>query len=149
MKKNKLTVAPFDDIHLIGINSTIVDYKLAYQFNNSLKFNFIRLDEIHGDDGLPYAFFYYNAGENRNAFNLVSLRNKEHVSVKLKPQIDYLLIVRNHTTEDKLNQLIKSIRDINGVSFAYLIDLSKVPALDVLLEHIEMHESQCLENLNP
>ena len=107
------------------------------------------MDEIHGDDGLPYAFFYYNAGENRNAFNLVSLRNKEHVSVKLKPQIDYLLIVRNHTTEDKLNQLIKSIRDINGVSFAYLIDLSKVPALDILLEHIEMHESQCLENLNP
>jgi len=149
MKKNKLTVAPFDDIHLIGINSTLVDYKLAYQFNNSLKFNFIRLDEIHDNDGLPYAFFYYNAGENYNAYNLVALRNKEHVCIKLNPQIDYLLIVRNHTTEDRLNQLIKGIRGINGVSYAYLMDLSKVPALDVLLEHIEMHESQCLENLNP
>lgn len=149
MKKNKLTVAPFDDIHLIGINSALVDYKLAYHFNNSLKFNFIRLDELRGDDGLPYAFFYYNAGENQNAFNLVSLRNKDHVIVKLKPQIDYLLIVRNHITEARLNQLIKSIRSINGVGLAYLMDLSKIPALDVWLEYIEMHESQCLENLTP
>lgn len=148
MKKNKLTVAPFDDIHLIGINSTLVDYKLAYHFNNSLKFNFIRLKEIMVDNELPYAFFYYNAGENYNAYNLVSLRNKEHVCIKLTPQIDYLLIVRNHTTEDRLNQLIKSIRGINGVTYAYLMDLSKIPALDALLERIEMHESQCLEDLN-
>lgn len=149
MKKNKLTVAPFDDIHLIGINSTLVDYKLAYYFNNELKFNFIRLDEIQLDNELPYAFFYYNAGENHNAFNLVAMRNKEHVSVKLNPQIDYLLIVRNHITEERLSQLVKSIRGLNGVSYAYLMDLNKVPALDVLLERIEMHELACLETLNP
>lgn len=148
MKKNKLTVAPFDDIHLIGINSTLVDYKLAYHFNNSLKFNFIRLKELKVDNELPYAFFYYNAGENYNAYNLVSLRNKEHVCIKLNPQIDYLLIVRNHTTEDRLNQLVKGIRGINGVSYAYVMDLSKIPSLDALLERIEMHESQCLEDLN-
>lgn len=149
MKKIKVTVAPFDDIHLIGINSTLVDYKLAYYFNNELKFNFIRLDEIKLDNELPYAFFYYNAGENHNAFNLVAMRNKEHVSVKLNPQIDFLLIVRNHIAEEPLNQLVKSIRSLNGVSYAYLMDLSKVPALDVLLERIEMHELACLETLNP
>ena len=148
MKKNKLTVAPFDDIHLIGINTTLVDYKLAYHFNNSLKFNFIRLNEIKLDNVLPYAFFYFNAGENNNAFNLVAMRNKEHVSVKLNPQIDYLLIVRNHITDDKLSNLVKSIRSLNGVTYAYLMDLSKIPALDALLEHIELHERECLENLN-
>ena len=149
MKKNKLTIAPFDDIHLIGINSTLVDYKLAYHFNNTLKFNFIRLNEIKLDNVLPYAFFYYNAGENHNAYNLVAMRNKEHVSVKLNPQIDYLLIVRNHTTDERLSQLVKSIRSLNGVTYAYLMDLSKVPALDVLLERIEMHELECLHTLNP
>ena len=148
MKKNKLTVAPFDDIHLIGINSTLVDYKLAYHFNNSLKFNFIRLNEIKLDNVLPYAFFYFNAGENNNAYNLVAMRNKEHVSVKLNPQIDYLLIVRNHITDDKLSNLVKNIRGLNGVTYAYLMDLSKIPALDALLEHIEMHERECLETLN-
>ena len=148
MKKNKLTVAPFDDIHLIGINSTLVDYKLAYHFNNTLKFNFIRLNEILLDNVLPYAFFYYNAGENHNAYNLVAMRNKEHVCVKLNPQIDYLLIVRNHITDERLAQLVKSIRGLNGVSYAYLMDLNKLPTLDVMLERIEMHELDCLENLN-
>ena len=148
MKKNKLTVAPFDDIHLIGINSTLVDYKLAYHFNNTLRFNFIRLNEILLDNVLPYAFFYYNAGENNNAYNLVSLRNKEHVCIKLNPQIDYLLIVREHITDEKLNQLVKGVRGLNGVTYAYLMDLSKIPALDALLEHIEMHELECLETIN-
>ena len=46
MKKNKLVIAPFDDIHLIGINTTLADYKLAYYFNELLHFNLVRLKEI-------------------------------------------------------------------------------------------------------
>ena len=67
MKKNKLLVAaPFDDIHIIGINATLVDYKLAYYLNECLNFNFVRLKDILLDESHPYAFFYYNAGENRS-----------------------------------------------------------------------------------
>lgn len=145
MKKNKLTIAPFDDITIIGISSTLVDYKLAYYLNTLLRFEFVRLQDIPLDQELPYAFYYYNAGENLNAYNLVSLRHKEHVCVKLKPQIDFLLIVRNHITDDRVNQLIKNLRGINGISYAYLMDLEKTPALDVILEHIEMHGSRCLD----
>ena len=46
MKKNKLLIAPFDDIHIIGVNSTLVDYKLAYYLNEKLNFNFVRLNDI-------------------------------------------------------------------------------------------------------
>ena len=145
MKKNKLTVAPFDDIQIIGINSTLADYKLAYYFNTLLNFSFIRLDEILLDDQKPYAFFYYNAGENRNVYNLVSLRYQGQPCLKLKPQMDYLLIVRNHTTNEKMEQLIKNIRSIRQVTYAYIMDLSKTPTMDVLLERIEMHERACLE----
>ena len=144
MKKNKLSVAPFDDIQIIGINSTLADYKLAYFFNTELNFNFIRLNEVLLDDEHPYAFFYYNAGENRNVYNLVSLRHQGLPCLKLKPQMDYLLIVRNHITDDRLELLVKRIRSIRQVTYAYTMDLSKTPAMDVLLERIEMHESQCL-----
>ena len=148
MKKNKLTIAPFDDIQIIGINSTLADYKLAYFFNTELNFDFIRLNEIMLDDEHPYAFFYFNAGENRNVYNLVSLKHQGTPCVKLKPQMDYLLIVRNHITDDRLEQLIKKIRSIRQVTYAYTMDLSKTPAMDVLLERIEMHESACLEALS-
>ena len=144
MKKNKLLIAPFDDIHIIGINTAIVDYKLAYYLNEKLNFNFVRLNDILLDEIRPYAFFYFNAGENRNAYNLVSLRYKEHRCLKTNPQIDYLFIVRNPVTLDRLTQLIKSIREIKDVTYAYTMELSHTPAIDILLERIEMHERKCL-----
>lgn len=145
MKKNKLLVAaPFDDIHIIGINATLVDYKLAYYLNECLNFNFVRLKDILLDESLPYAFFYYNAGENRNAYNLVSLKYKDHLCVKLNPHIDYLLIIRNPVSAERLAQIVKALRDIKEVAYAYTMELSRNPAVEVLLERIEMHESQCL-----
>lgn len=145
MKKNKLLVAaPFDDIHIIGINSALVDYKLAYYLNEKLRFNFIRLKDILLDESMPYAFFYYNAGENRNAYNLVSLRHKDHLCIKLNPHIDYLLIIRNPVSTDRLAQIIAALREIKEVTYAYTMELSRTPAVDVLLERIEVHESQCL-----
>ena len=148
IKKNKLVIAPFDDIQIIGINSPLADYKLAYFFNESLRFSFIRLKEVLLDDVLPYAFFYYNAGENRNTYNLVSLKHKDHRCVKLNPHIDYLLIIRNPITPERLDQVIKNIRGIQDVVHAYAMDLSRTPAIDVLLERIEMHERDCLIELN-
>ena len=148
IKKNKLVIAPFDDIQIIGINSPLADYKLAYHFNEAFHCSFTRLKEVLLDDVLPYAFFYYNAGENRNTYNLVSLKYKDHRCVKLNPQLDYLLIVRNPITPDRLDQVIKSIRGIEGVVHAYIMELSRTPAIDVLLERIEMHERHCLEELN-
>ena len=145
VKKNKLTVAPFDDIQIIGINTALIDYKLAHYMNQKLGFNFVRLAEIQLDEQLPYAFFYYNAGENRNAYNLVSLKHKDHYCVKLNPHIDFLLIVRNHITPEKLEQLTKNIRDIKDVSHAFVMDLSRLPVIDILLERIEMHELHCLQ----
>ncbi|MBP5573559.1 MAG: IPExxxVDY family protein [Bacteroidales bacterium] len=145
MKKNKLLVAaPFDDIHIIGINATLVDYKLAYFLNECLNFNFVRLKDILLDESHPYAFFYYNAGENRNAYNLVSLKYKDHLCVKLNPHIDYLLIIRNPVSTERLAQIVKTLREIKDVAYAYTMELSRNPAVEVLLERIEMHESQCL-----
>lgn len=144
MKKIKLSVEPFDDIHIIGINATLADYKLAHYFNKELRFDFVRLADIQLDGTNPYAFFYYNAGENFNVFNLVSLKYQGAPCIKMKPQMDFLLIVRNHITNDRLDLLVKTIRSIKQVTYAYLMDLSKLPAMDVLLEQIEMHESKLI-----
>ncbi|MCR5014815.1 MAG: IPExxxVDY family protein [Bacteroidales bacterium] len=145
VKKNKLQVATFDDIHIIGINSTLIDYKLAYYINEKQNFNLVRLDDILLDETLPYAFFYYNAGENCNAYNLVSLKYKDHLCIKLNPHIDYLFIVRNHITPERLALIVKNLRDIKEVNYAYTMELSRTPNIDVLLERIEIHERQSLE----
>ena len=64
--------------------------------------------------------------------------------VKLNPHIDYLLIIRNPVSTERLAQIVKTLREIKDVAYAYTMELSRNPAVEVLLERIEMHESQCL-----
>jgi hypothetical protein len=59
-----------------------------------------------------------------------------------------LLIIRNHITEERLTQIVKMIRDIKDVTHAFLLDFSKIPTIDVLLEKIEMHERDCIQQTN-
>ena len=76
-RKNKLVVEPFDDIKIIGINTGMIDYQLAWNLNKSLKFNFIKYKNItsNGDDF--FSFYLYDAGENSNTYNLVALSSSE------------------------------------------------------------------------
>ena len=71
-KSNKIQIASFDDTTVIGINSTLIDYKLAWSINNKLSLDLARYDDLIFE-GAPFSFFYYNAGENYNVYNLVSL----------------------------------------------------------------------------
>ena len=74
----------------------------------------------------------------------MSLRYLDHLCIKLNPHIDYLLIIRNPVAPERLAQIVRSLREIKEVTYAYTLDLSRTPAVEVLLEKIEMHESQCL-----
>ena len=51
----------------------------------------------------------------------------------------------NPLPEERSAQLVKLIREIKDVTYAYSLDLSKIPAIDVLLEKIEMHERDCIQ----
>ena len=88
-KSNKIQIASFDDTTVVGINTTLVDYKLAWGINNKLALDLARYDDLVFE-GAPFSFFYYTAGENYNVYNLVSLVCKEKVLFPFKPRLDYL-----------------------------------------------------------
>ena len=77
-KSNKIQIASFDDTTVVGINSALVDYKLACSINNKLSLDLARHDDLIFE-GAPFSFFYYTAGENYNVYNLVSLVCKDKV----------------------------------------------------------------------
>ena len=95
-KKTKFVVEPFDDIRIIGINTGMQDYQLAWNINKSLKLNLVRYKDVISEDGDFFSFYLYDAGENANTFNLVALSNEESRWVSFSPQTDYLLIIRNY-----------------------------------------------------
>ena len=81
-RDKKIQIASFDETTVVGINTALVDFKLAWNLNNTLSLDLVRYDDLVFE-GVPFSFFYYNAGENYNVYNLVSLVNKAE---PLKPR---------------------------------------------------------------
>ncbi|MCQ2317715.1 MAG: IPExxxVDY family protein [Bacteroidales bacterium] len=144
-KKNKIVVEPFDDIRIIGINSHLEDYKLAWHINNVLKINLIKYSDIINEDGQPFSFYLYDGGENSNAFNLVGLVNEEAKWIKLPLPTDYLIVIRNFITEDSYQAITSKIKQIPGVILVYNVDVEKTRKIDNLLEDIEIHEIELVK----
>ena len=93
-KNRKIQIASFDDTTVVGINSALVDYKLAWSINNKLLLDLVRYDDLIFE-GAPFSFFYYTAGENYNVYNLVSLVSKDKVLYPFNPRLDYLFLIQN------------------------------------------------------
>ncbi len=148
-KRNKLIIEPFDNIKIIGISTNMIDYQLAWYLNNVLRINLVKYRGVSPNDEDYFSFYYYDAGENSNAFNLVALRSssgKEWVS--FKPKTDYLLIIRNYISDNVFQQYLNDIRKRTKVNHAYVVDLDLNTKIDIILEDIEFHEMKIMDEQN-
>lgn len=124
-RDKKIQIASFDDTTVIGINSSLPDYKLAWSINKQLSIDLVRYDDLEFEGG-EFSFFYYTAGENYNVYNLVSLVRKDKVLYSFKPRLDYLFLIQNSLTAERRLNLIQSIRAAEGVVHAFLLEKDKV-----------------------
>ena len=147
-KKTKFVVEPFDDIRIIGINTGMFDYQLAWNINKTVKINLVKYKDISSDDENFFSFYLYDAGENSNTFNLVSLSNENTKWVSFSPQTDYLLIIRNYIKESDFQAFLTKIKSIPRVIYAYVVDLGKNSKIDAILEDIELHEMDIVDEMN-
>lgn len=132
-KSNKIQIPSFDDTTVVGINSSLPDYKLAYSVNNALTIDLARHDDLVFE-GTPYAFYYYTAGENYNVYNLVSLTSRERVLYTFKPRIDYLLLIQNTLSPERQMTIMRNLRQAEGIVHAFVLEKDK--NLRVVLETI-------------
>ena len=124
-RDKRIQIASFDDTTVIGINSSLPDYKLAWSINNKLSLDLVRYDDLEFE-GSGFSFFYYTAGENYNVYNLVSLVRKDKVLHSFNPRLDYLFLIQNSLTAERRLSLIQSIRATEGVVHAFLMEKDKV-----------------------
>lgn len=145
-EKNKIRSASFEDTFVIGINSGIADYKLAWLINNKLALDFTRQEDIFAE-GVSFAFYYYTAGENSQVYNLVSIECGDKTLFDFSPRLDFLLVIRNGITLQRANFIVKSLREMEGVGHAFLLDVNKGKSIKQVLEIIELQEIILLENI--
>ena len=123
-KDKKIQIASFDDTTVIGINSSLPDYKLVWSINKQLSIDLVRYDDLEFE-GAGFSFFYYTAGENYNVYNLVSLVRKDKVLYSFNPRLDYLFLIQNTLTAERRLNLIQSIRATEGIVHAFLLEKDK------------------------
>ena len=140
-KDKKIQIASFDDTTVVGINSSLPDHKLAWCVNNALAINLSRYDDLIFE-GAPFAFFYYNAGENCNVYNLVSLNSRDRVLYPFKPRLDYLFLIQNTLAVERQTAIMHSLRQTEGITHAFVLEKDK--NLRFVLETIADCEQQMI-----
>ncbi len=147
-RKNKLVVEPFDDIKVIGINTGMMDYQLAWYLNKTLKIQLAKYKSIANNSGDLFSFYLYDSGENSNTFNLVALSSEGKEWVSFKPKTDFIFIVRNYIKDDDFHSMLTKIKNIPNIFHAYVIDLDINKKMDAILEDIEFHEMDIIDEIN-
>ncbi len=140
-KRNRLVIEPFDNVRLIGINTGMIDYQLAWNINRVMKIDLAKYKSITFNDEEFFSYYLYDAGENANTYNLVSLVSTAGRSwVTFKPKTDYLFIIRNYVKDSDLQHILTNIKSIPQVLYAYIIEKKTNNKIDIVLEDIEFHE---------
>ncbi len=141
-KNKKIQIASFNDTTVIGINSILPDYKLAWNINKQLSIDLVRYDDLDFE-GATFSFFYYTAGENYNVYNLVSLISREKVLFSLNPRLDYLFLIQNTISAERQINIMRSLREIEGIGHAFVLEKDK--NLRQVLETIAGCEQQMMD----
>ena len=141
-KDKKIQIASFDDTTVIGINSSLPDYKLAWSINKQLSIDLVRYDDLEFE-GAGFSFFYYTAGENYNVYNLVSLVRKDRVLYSFNPRLDYLFLIQNTLTAEHQMAIMRVLRQTEGIAHAFVMEKDK--NLRVVLETIAGCEQQMID----
>ncbi|PKP49659.1 MAG: hypothetical protein CVT94_04475 [Bacteroidetes bacterium HGW-Bacteroidetes-11] len=146
MARRKLITEPstYPDLFILGINSQMKDYRLAYYLNREASLSLARLDDLpvfsEKDNQLPeYPLYKYSDTHQRTHYYLIG---NNHPITKMVPaykQADYLLMLRGSFEEVRINTLTQSTRKINGVQLVFNIDLSKLKNLEGIMSDLELH----------
>lgn len=142
-----------DDFSLIGIHTTLEDYKLAYLLNKNLKINFIKSKENLNfektEKPSSFSIFnYYNKEydsdwvliansskrENQTESNelLLTTETKTYL-IPEKKKVDFFIKVSGELEFDFVTKIIDKVKNIEQVITSYPIDKNTLKSKDFLI----------------
>ena len=142
-----------DDFSLIGIHTTLEDYKLAYLLNKNLKINFIKSKENLNfektEKPSSFSIFnYYNKEydsdwvliansskrENQKESNelLLTTETKTYL-IPEKKKVDFFIKVSGELGFDFVTKIIDKVKNIEQIITSYPIDKNTLKSKDFLI----------------
>ncbi len=136
MGKKKLDLEIEVEASVIGIVTSLKDYKLAWKINQVFKIELV-LDEdlvinMAGSNTLTLSNYCYQTDFVK--INLVKNKgiDKEKVVYLAKelPQIDYFLLIEGEDQFMEMSEIVRQLQLISEISFVQLIDITKLKSRD-------------------
>ena len=142
-----------EEYSLIGIHSTLEDYKLAYLINKKLNTRFFKAKEdlqftrekkkasfsIYNYENTKYDFDWFLIAnsyrrENQTVSNelLLTSETKTYL-IPEKKKVDFFLKICGKSEYDFVMKTINSIKSIENIITAYLIDKNTLKSKDFLI----------------
>ena len=141
MKKNRLSAVYEFDFALIGIVSTVKEYKLAWYLNQHNLFRLVKAEDIK-IEFTDNKFIRVSNLIHEDDYSLVHLLRNKLVSSNNGPvnflvpelsQFDYLLKLRNTVDENWSDLVFQKIKDIDIADYITRIEVEKIKQKENLL----------------
>jgi hypothetical protein len=144
-KKHKLSPALSYDYSVVGIVSTLRDFRFCHFVNEVLNIKLSRNVDIpvnvQGSDQLFYFPFYrfYDVSYKINWYLMANKNHQQQWMLAGLKQLNFFLVNDGIPSFMQLSGFVASIKKIPHVLMAQELDLNKAKKLNYLLEDLEMH----------
>jgi hypothetical protein len=117
------------DFAVLAINSHIKAYKLCWNINSSMQFNFEKKTDHNIKEGLWFSRYTYISDDGIE-YDLLANRSKKGYLVPNQKSINYFLVVKNdYWNQDKL-EFMSKLRNIPDILLAFEMDTANLKHID-------------------
>lgn len=125
MSKVFLTLEDEFDFDLFGISCHARDYRLCWELNSKLKFDFQRTEDYEvrqQRELISCASYEYTHEEDHINYYIIANRGENGFVVPEQKQADYFLIIKGSFNKERKEELMEKIRALNSVLAIYELD---------------------------
>ena len=141
MKKNRLASDYPFDFELIGIVSSVKEYKLAWHLNQLPEFHLIKAEDVKiefSDNKLIRVSNLKDENEFRQAFLLKNklVTSNSSINQYLLPELqkfDYLFKLSSQTHDNWAKEVNNMLKSIEIIDYSLVVDIEKIKMKDNLL----------------
>lgn len=129
MKKHLLEIEYDYDFVLIGISSHEKDYRICWALNNKLDLELIKTDALEikdkkQEEASSFSLFICERPDEFMEYLIIANRSEKGLLIPEQKQMDYFFVIKGEIEEEKIQEMINKIKEINFVLTAVRIDPS-------------------------
>ena len=135
LKKLKITEKVYN-FTVFAIASADDDYHLVWNLNNVLSINLNRAEHPmlgkETSDGKPISYFNYVCDETKLEYSLIGNKYDKFKLFSQFENIDFVLKISGNLTNEKINEISTSVRNVKEVTACINLNVKKTPMFGIL-----------------